>query len=334
MAGALQSAGLAAPSAHVAYSILRDDLDGVVASLRTVGCSGVVVPAFAPELLADGDCVRALAASLQSIGRRLADAGMSFALHNEESQLASLEGTTPWAMLVEATEPTLVALQLDLFTMVAAGIEPLPLIARHGHRITSLHVCDRRAGRYVPVGHGEIDWRPILDAVAATRCRLPLRRGRGRQRPRGCGSSLVRRPPPPDRAAVRSPSTEQGATHRSTAHQPPRPRGGRADPGHVVADPRGGRRPHPPCGSSGAPRACRRRGRPGTRDRSPAGAGRARRRRRGRQAVRAPRSRPRAGRPLRVSASATSCPPPASSPGSRRGPGGDATRPWPTHGPP
>lgn len=172
MAGALQSAGLAAPSAHVAYSILRDDLDGVVASLRTVGCAGVVVPAFAPQLLAGGDGVRALAASLQSIGRRLADAGMSFALHNEESQFATLDGTTPWAMLVEATDPALVALQLDLFTMVAAGIDPVPLIACHGHRITSLHVCDRRAGGYVPVGHGEFDWRPILDAVAATPCRL------------------------------------------------------------------------------------------------------------------------------------------------------------------
>jgi sugar phosphate isomerase/epimerase len=125
-----------------------------------------------PRLLADREQVERLAASLDSIGRRVADAGMLFALHDEEGQFAPLDGTTPWSILVESTDPALVSLQLDLFAMLAAGIDPLPLIALHAPRVTSLHVCDRRDGRYVPVGHGEIDWRPILDAVAATPCRV------------------------------------------------------------------------------------------------------------------------------------------------------------------
>jgi sugar phosphate isomerase/epimerase len=172
MAGSLRAAGLVASSAHVPYPDLRDGFEDVIASLRIVGCAGIVVPAFAPGLLADRESVMLLAASLESIGRRVADAGMSFALHDEESQFAPLEGTTPWSILVESTDPTLVSLQLDLFAMLTVGIDPLPLIALHAPRITSLHVCDRRDGRYVPVGHGEIDWRSILDAVAATPCRV------------------------------------------------------------------------------------------------------------------------------------------------------------------
>jgi sugar phosphate isomerase/epimerase len=172
MAEALRAAGLVAPSAHVSYPTLLDDLDGVIASLRTVGCAGMVVPTFAPELLADRDMVEHLAGSLDSIAGRASDAGMSFALHNEESQLAPLDGTTAWSILVEATDPAFVSLQLDLVAMLAAGIDPLPLIARHARRISSMHVCDRRAGRYAPVGRGEIDWRPILDAVAGTGCRV------------------------------------------------------------------------------------------------------------------------------------------------------------------
>jgi sugar phosphate isomerase/epimerase len=172
MAEALWEAGLVAPSAHISYSVLLDDPDGVIASLRAVGCAGLVVPAFAPELLADREQVEGLAASLDSIARHAADARMSFALHNEESQLAPLDGTTAWSILVEATDPALVSLQLDLFSMLAAGIDPLPLIARHAARISSLHVCDRRDERYVPVGRGEIHWRPILDAVAGTTCRV------------------------------------------------------------------------------------------------------------------------------------------------------------------
>ena len=172
IAEALRAADLVAPSAHVSYPDLREDLDGVIASLGTIGCAGLVVPAFDPALLADRGRVERLAASLDSIGRRVADAGMSFALHDEESQLAPLDGTTAWSILVEATDPTLVSLQLDLFAMLAVGIDPLPLIATHASRITSLHVCDRRDGRYVPVGQGEIEWRPLLDAVAATPCRV------------------------------------------------------------------------------------------------------------------------------------------------------------------
>ena len=172
MAEALRAAGLVAPSAHISYPILLDDLDGVIASLRTLGCAGVVVPAFAPELLADRELVERLAASLDSIAGRVSDAGISFALHNEESQFAPLDGTNAWSILVEETDPELVSLQLDLVALLAAGIDPLPLIARHAPRIDSLHVCDRRDERYVPVGQGEIHWRPILDAVAGTRCRV------------------------------------------------------------------------------------------------------------------------------------------------------------------
>ena len=97
---------------------------------------------------------------------------MSFALHDEESQLVALDGTTPWSILVEATDPALVSLQVDLFAFLAAGIDPVRVITQHAGRITSLHVCDRRDGAYVPVGQGEVDWRPILDALTATPCRV------------------------------------------------------------------------------------------------------------------------------------------------------------------
>jgi sugar phosphate isomerase/epimerase len=167
---ALAASGLAAVSAHVSYSMLRDDLDGVIGRLATVGCPAVVVPAFAAELVVDLARVQALAGALDGIGRRLVDAGLSFALHNEDGQHAPIGCTTPWEVLVAATDPSVVALQLDVFTLVGAGLDPSDVLRRHGERVTSLHACDRRAGRYVPVGAGEIDWAPILGGLPA-RCR-------------------------------------------------------------------------------------------------------------------------------------------------------------------
>ena len=172
MARALRAAGLSAPSAHVSYSSLLDGVQGVLADLREVGCTGLVIPTFAPDLLASRGRVERLAASIDRLARRTADEGVALAFHDEESQHTPLDGTTPWSILVEATDPSLVSLQVDLVAMLASGIDPLPLIARHGGRIGSMHVCDRRDGRYVPVGQGEIDWPPILDAAARTAGRV------------------------------------------------------------------------------------------------------------------------------------------------------------------
>ena len=102
------------------------------------------------------------------------------AIHNEESQLARLEGTTPWSILVEATDPALVALQLDLFAMLAVGIDPLPLIARHARQ-------DHLAARLRPARRTVRPGGPRRDRLAADPRRrrghpraAPLRRRRGR----------------------------------------------------------------------------------------------------------------------------------------------------------
>jgi sugar phosphate isomerase/epimerase len=169
--GWLGDAGLEVVSVHVSCEELLRDPDRVAEDVAGVGGATAVIPAYPSRMLETADGVRRLADRLDTAARRLGRHSLRLALHNEQDQLASLDGTTPWELLVAGTDPALVDLQLDVVCAVAAGRDPLELLEAGARRITSLHVCDWLAGRYAPVGRGGLDWTALLRAIRATACR-------------------------------------------------------------------------------------------------------------------------------------------------------------------
>ena len=66
---------------------------------------------------------------------------------------------------VAETDPALVAFQMDLFWVVAAGKDPVAIMEAHPGRFPLVHVKDRTAdGTMVNVGAGAIDFRRIFAA--------------------------------------------------------------------------------------------------------------------------------------------------------------------------
>lgn len=170
MRAALQTSGMACCSAHVPYESLHDELPRVVAGLRMIGCNSAVVPAFAKDLRDTLPKALQLASDLNRIGERLKAAGIAFAYHNEDYDFVPLHegGASLWQTLVDSTDAACVQLQLDVFTAMLMGADPIHIMHEYASRITSLHVCDMRAGKYVPVGQGELDWPALLNAASCT----------------------------------------------------------------------------------------------------------------------------------------------------------------------
>lgn len=168
MAAALRQSGLRCISAHVPFETLRTELPRVVAGLRLMGCSTAIVPAFDRDLRDTPDRALRLAANLNHIGANLRDAGITFAYHNEDYDFAPLGDSTLWDALVAQTDGTLVKLQLDVFTATFMGRDPISLMQQHAPRLISLHVCDMRDRRYVPIGQGELNWLLLLSTAART----------------------------------------------------------------------------------------------------------------------------------------------------------------------
>lgn len=168
MQAALQTSDLQCCSAHVPFAALRDDLPRIIAGLRLIGCPMAVVPAFPKNLRDTLPKALQLASDLNRIGEHLHTAGIAFAYHNEDYDFAPLEDTTLWQTLVANTDEDCVQLQLDVFTATLMNADPISMMREQGRRITSLHVCDMRDCKYVPVGQGELDWPALLAAAAQT----------------------------------------------------------------------------------------------------------------------------------------------------------------------
>lgn len=168
---ALQANGLRAISAHVPYRTLCESTVAVARDLQVIGCPKAIVPVFPKRLHGTVGDVRRLAESLNAIAAHLRAEGIAFAYHNEADDFAALDGTTLWRTLVDHTDPSLVGLQVDVFTAVLMGQDVPAMLREQPARITSLHVCDKHGERYVPIGQGELDWPALIAAAGQTACR-------------------------------------------------------------------------------------------------------------------------------------------------------------------
>lgn len=167
----LAANGLSSPATHIPFDSLGDGWTAALDASRTMGHEWVVIPWLPAEARRDADDWRRLAERYNRAAARAREAGLRFAHHNHDFELAALpDGTIPLEILLGATEPGLVDFELDLYWMVRAGGDPLDYMARHPGRFPLLHLKDSAGPprhRMVDVGAGVIDFPRILAAASA-----------------------------------------------------------------------------------------------------------------------------------------------------------------------
>jgi sugar phosphate isomerase/epimerase len=106
----------------------------------------------------------AVADDFNAAGEAAQAMGLGFGYHNHAWEFESLsDGTTPYDLLLERCDPSLVSMQMDIFWAVHAGADPLQYFGAYPGRFTSVHVKDRTAdGEMVAVGTGVIDFETIM----------------------------------------------------------------------------------------------------------------------------------------------------------------------------
>ena len=134
----LDAYGLKAVGAHFNYAELDGDLPKVIAQAQALGVEYVEVPVIPhhPVQFSAADA-RAAAAKFNTGGAAIKDGGMKFGYHTHgyEFQLREGEGDrTPFDILVQATRPDLVFLEMDVFWVAHAGVDPVQLLAKYPGR--------------------------------------------------------------------------------------------------------------------------------------------------------------------------------------------------------
>jgi sugar phosphate isomerase/epimerase len=169
MAASLAATGLKMPTAHFGLDMVEADPAGVVGIARRLGVQHVYVPYIMPEdRPKDGAGWRAHGARLQKAGAPLRDAGLGFGWHNHDFEfVATPDGAIPQEALFDGG-PDL-EWEMDVAWIVKGGADPLDWIARHGARVTAVHVKDiARPGEnadedgWADLGQGTMPWGQLL----------------------------------------------------------------------------------------------------------------------------------------------------------------------------
>ncbi len=170
---AVKAAGLTAPAAHVPLESLEGGALAATAEAALEAGHSTLIVAWLPVARRDSlDAWRAMADRFGEIGRKLGERNLHFAYHNHDFEFAPLEGRVPYEVLLERTDPAVVALELDLFWATRAGHDPLGLVRDHPGRFPLVHVKDASPApelRQVDVGAGTIDFAAIFAAAKGIR---------------------------------------------------------------------------------------------------------------------------------------------------------------------
>jgi sugar phosphate isomerase/epimerase len=164
----LDDLGLRAVAAHVGLAQFEAG-SGVFDELHTLGCRYAVVPYTPAERRETADQVRRLAGQFNTWAAQARAAGLGFAYHNHDFEFAPLDGSDFFSILLDAADPDLVKLELDLCWAQYAGQDPVALIRRHAGRVPLLHMKDLTAGEpgeVAIVGEGILPWDAIIAAAA------------------------------------------------------------------------------------------------------------------------------------------------------------------------
>lgn len=196
---------LKCPSMHVGphakSGISLDDLGAVADAAHALGVGTIICPIFnLPERFSStplpgedgGKMLARLGASmtpddwksnaeyLNTKGKALKQYGLRFGYHNHNIELAPLGASTGLAELIRGTDPAFVSFEMDAGWVVAAGADPLALLAAHPGRFIAMHVKDVKAGTHpnfglqmdpCEVGQGTIDWKTLLVKAHAANVR-------------------------------------------------------------------------------------------------------------------------------------------------------------------
>ena len=162
---AVRRAGLSAPSAHVPLAALGQGWNRVLDDAQTVGHRYLVMPWLDEKDRPNLDAYRRIADRLNRAGEAASRAGLRFAYHNHAFEFIEMENRLPYDVLIEATDPAHVVLELDLYWITKGGQDPLAYFARWPGRFPLVHVKDSAGPpehRMADVGSGTIEWARIF----------------------------------------------------------------------------------------------------------------------------------------------------------------------------
>jgi len=121
---------------------LQTRLDDEAEAAHALGQRYAGIAAIRPEERKSLDDYKRIADEFNEIGARMAAVVLTFLYHNHGYGLVEMEGTIPFQLLLERTDPKLVALEMDVYWMTAGRADPVAYLDAYPGRFPLMHIKD------------------------------------------------------------------------------------------------------------------------------------------------------------------------------------------------
>lgn len=169
----LKNTGLRVISSHHTTGILHPEpgtllqtWEQSVEDLHFIGAEYMVCSYLFPEERTTEN-YRKLPEILNQAGKMTQQAEIQFAYHNHDFEFEKLDATQKvYDFILNNSSPHLVKMELDLYWMAKAGIDPLFYFQKYPERFPLWHVKDMKAGSkdFAEIGKGTINFKKIFEA--------------------------------------------------------------------------------------------------------------------------------------------------------------------------
>ena len=171
----LDDQGLKCIATHRGWDALAGDTAREIDFHQTLGCDFAAIGGLPQSYGRDAAGFADFARDAAPVTRQLQAAGIRFGYHNHafEFERIGFQGGSPrtlFDILIAEGSPAL-CVEMDLYWVSHAGVNPERLIERCAGRMPVIHVKDKEVAGgepvMAPVGEGNLDWPRLLPACAA-----------------------------------------------------------------------------------------------------------------------------------------------------------------------
>jgi sugar phosphate isomerase/epimerase len=161
----LDSLSLKICGSHIPIELLEKDLDNIVRFNLDVENKNIICP-WLPENRRDSaEKWEKTAEELNSLGEKLRTYGLTLSYHNHNFEFERFDNKYGIEILIENTSPENLKLEVDVFWIKFAGLDPVEFLNRYKDRINLIHLKDMEPDgkTFAEVGEGVIDFKPIFE---------------------------------------------------------------------------------------------------------------------------------------------------------------------------
>lgn len=172
----LKQQGLAMPSSHYMLGeakmngadikgTLLHEWDRAVDDAAAAGIKYMVCAYLMEDERGNLDHYKQLAERFNKAAEVCKKSGIQFCYHNHDFEFQQMDGQRPYDILLKNTDKDLVKMEMDIYWVKKAGLDPVALMKEHKGRFPLWHVKDMDKTpeqAFTEVGNGSIDFKEIF----------------------------------------------------------------------------------------------------------------------------------------------------------------------------